>query len=168
MQFAKAITSGYVPFGGIGVSDAIASVLDKAPVPWMHAYTYSAHPVGCAVALRTLRIIDEEHLVAEAARKGAYLLDVLRTRLGEHPHVGEIRGKGLMCAVEFVKNRDTKAPFTPEEQVGARIHAEAMARGLFSRVRGDVFVLAPPFVTPDDVLDRIGEILTAATSAVLG
>ena len=73
-----------------------------------------------------------------------------------------------MCAVEFVKNREAKAPFTPEEQVGARIHAEAMARGLFSRVRGDVFVLAPPFVTPDDVLDRIGEILTAATTSVLG
>ena len=168
MQFAKAITSGYVPFGGIGVSDAIAHVLDEAPGPWMHAYTYSAHPVGCAVALRTLRIIDEENLVAEAARKGAYLLDALRTRLGEHPHVGEIRGKGLMCAVEFVKNRETKAPFTPEEQVGARIHAEAVARGLFSRVRGDVFVLAPPFVTPDDVLDRIGEILITATTSVLG
>lgn len=67
-----------------------------------------------------------------------------------------------------MKHRETKAPFTPEEQVGARIHAEAMARGLFSRVRGDVFVLAPPFVTPDDVLDRIGEILTAATTSVLG
>ena len=87
-------------------------------------------------------------------------------RLGEHPHVGEMRGKGLMCAVEFVKDRDTKAPFAPEEQVGARIHAEAVARGLFSRVRGDVFVLAPPFVTPDDLLDRIGEILTAAAISV--
>ena len=134
----------------------------------MHAYTYSAHPVGCAVALRTLQIIDEENLVAEAARKGAYLLEALRTRLGAHPHVGEIRGKGLMCAVEFVKDRDTKTPFAPEEQVGGRIHAEAVARGLFSRVRGDVFVFAPPFVIPDDQLDRIGDILAAATRAVLG
>jgi adenosylmethionine-8-amino-7-oxononanoate aminotransferase len=166
LQFAKAITSGYVPFGGVGVSDEIARVLDEAGVPWMHAYTYSAHPVGCAVALRTLQIIDEENLVAEAARKGAHLLHVLRARLGDHAHVGEIRGKGLMCAVEFVKDRATKTPYPPEDHIGARIHAEAVARGLFSRVRGDVFVLAPPFVTPDDVLDRIADILAAATRAV--
>ena len=168
VQFAKAITSGYFPFGGVGVSDPIARVLDEAPGPWMHAFTYSAHPVGCAVALRTLQIIDEENLVAEAARKGALLLDALRSRLGEHPHVGEIRGKGLMCAVDFVKDRAMKTPFAAEEQVGARIHAEAASRGLFSRVRGDTFVLAPPFVTPDDTVQRIAEILAAATKAVLG
>jgi adenosylmethionine-8-amino-7-oxononanoate aminotransferase len=167
VQFAKAITSGYFPFGGVGVSDEIARSLDEAPGPWMHAYTYSAHPVGCAVALRTLQIIDEERLVAEAARKGALLVEALRSRLGEHPHVGEIRGKGMMCAVEFVQDRAKKTPFAPEQQVGARIHAEAMARGLFSRVRGDVFVLAPPFVTPDNVLDRISDILAAAARSVL-
>jgi adenosylmethionine-8-amino-7-oxononanoate aminotransferase len=168
VQFAKAVTSGYVPLGGVGLSNQIARTLDHAPGPWMHAYTYSAHPVGCAVALRTLQIIEEENLVAEAARKGTYLLEALRARLADHPQVGEIRGKGLMCAVEFVKDRATKTPFAPEEQVGARIHAEAIARGLFSRVRGDVFVLAPPYVTADDLLDRISEILTAATRAVLG
>jgi L-2,4-diaminobutyrate transaminase len=120
------------------------------------------------VALRTLRIIEEENLVAEAARKGAYLMEALRSHLADHPHVGEIRGKGFMCAVEFVKDRDTRQPFAPEEQVGARIHTEAQARGLVSRVRGDVFVLAPPFVTPDDLLDRIAAILASATKAVLG
>jgi adenosylmethionine-8-amino-7-oxononanoate aminotransferase len=168
MPFAKAITSGYFPFGGIGVSDEIARTLDQAPAPWMHAFTYSAHPTGCAVALRTLQIIEDEHLVAEAARKGAHLMNVLRARLGRHPHVGEIRGLGFMCAIEFVKDRDTRMAFAPEEQVGTRIHAAAQERGLFSRVRGDVFVLAPPFVTPDDLIDRIGEILGSATKAVLG
>jgi adenosylmethionine-8-amino-7-oxononanoate aminotransferase len=168
VQFAKGITSGYFPFGGIGVSDDIARVIDEAPGPWMHAYTYSAHPVGCAVALRTIQIIEEENLVAEASRKGTYLMDALRARLSHHPHVGEIRGKGLMCAVEFVKDRDAKMPFAPEEQVGVRIHNEARARGLFSRVRGDVFVLAPAFVTPDDLLDRIAEILASATTTALG
>jgi putrescine---pyruvate transaminase len=168
VQFAKAITSGYFPFGGVGMSDDIARVLDEAQVPWMHAYTYSAHPTGCAVALRTLQIIEEENLVAEAARKGARLLDGLRARLAQHPHVGEIRGKGFMCAVEFVKNRETKQAFAPEEQVGARVHEEAQKRGLFSRIRGDVFVLAPPFVTPDDLVDRIAEILGDATETVLG
>ena len=168
VQFAKAITSGYFPLGGVGISDEIARVLDEAQVPWMHAYTYSGHPTGCAVALRTLQIIEEENLVAEASRKGAHLTDALRARLAHHPHVGEIRGKGFMCAVEFVKERETRQPFAPEDQVVARIHDEAQARGLISRVRGDVFVLAPPFVTPDDLLDRIAAILTAATEAVLG
>jgi adenosylmethionine-8-amino-7-oxononanoate aminotransferase len=168
VQFAKAITSGYFPFGGIGISDEIARVLDEAATPWMHAYTYSAHPTGCAVASRTLQILEEENLVAEASRKGAHLMSVLRTHLAGHPHVGEIRGKGLMCAIEFVRDRETKTPFLPDEQIGARVHAETQARGLFSRVRGDVFVLAPPFVTPDRVLDRIGEILASATKAVLG
>jgi adenosylmethionine-8-amino-7-oxononanoate aminotransferase len=167
VQFAKAITSGYFPFGGVGVNDAIARVLDEGPGPWMHAYTYSAHPTGCAVALRTLQIIDEEGLVAEAARKGAYLLAALQARLGDDPHVGDIRGKGLMCAVDFAKDRDGKTPFAPDEQVGARIHAEAIARGLFSRVRGDTFVLAPPFVTEDHLLDRIAELLADAAKSVL-
>ena len=167
VQFAKAITSGYFPFGGVGVNDTIARVLDEGPGPWMHAYTYSAHPTGCAVALRTLQIIDEENLVAEAARKGAYLLAALRARLGDHPNVGDIRGKGLMCAVEFVKDRHGKTPFSIDEQVGARIHAQAVAGGLFSRVRGDTFVLAPPFVIDDDLLERIADVLAAATTAVL-
>jgi adenosylmethionine-8-amino-7-oxononanoate aminotransferase len=168
VQFAKAITSGYVPFGGVGVSDAIAHTIDASPTPWMHAFTYTAHPVGCAVALRTLQIIEDENLVDEAARKGAYLLDVLRARLADHPHVGDIRGKGLMCAIEFVKDRETKTAFAPDQQVGARIHADASARGLFGRVRGDVYVLAPAFVTPDTLLDQIGDILAASARAVLG
>ena len=167
VQFAKAVTSGYFPFGGVGVSDAIAQVLDEGPGPWMHAYTYSAHPTGCAVALRTLQIIEEENLVAEAARKGAYLLAALRARLGNHPHVGDIRGKGLMCAVDFVKDRDGKTPFALDEQVGARIHAHTLAQGLVSRVRGDTFVLAPSFVIEDDLLARIADVLAGATKAVL-
>jgi adenosylmethionine-8-amino-7-oxononanoate aminotransferase len=168
VTFAKAITSGYFPLGGIGVSPEIAHALDEGGVPWMHAHTCSAHPVGCAVALRALQIIEDESLVAEAARKGRFLLAALHARLDGHPHVGEIRGTGLMCAVEYVRDRGARAPFDPGDRIGARIHAEARARGLFSRVRGDVFVLAPPLVTPDDVLDRIAGILAGATSAVLG
>ena len=168
VQFAKAITSGYFPLGGVGVSDAIARVLDGADSAWMHAHTYSAHPVGCAVALRTIRYIEENDLVAEASRKGARLLEALRARLGTHPQVGEIRGQGLMCAVEFARDGAARTDFSPEERVGARIHAEAQARGLFSRIRGDVYLLAPPYVTPDAVIDRIADIVADSTRAVLG
>ena len=116
IQFAKAITSGYFPFGGIGVDDEIAEVLDTGDPKWMHAFTYSAHPVGCAVALRTLQIIEEEDFPGQAARKGALLLERLREELADHPHVGEVRGKGLMCAVEFVQDRATRAEFPAEEK----------------------------------------------------
>ena len=133
VQFAKAITSGYFPFGGVGMSDAIARVLDEAPGPWMHAYTYSGHPVGCAVALRTLQILDEENLVADA------------------------RSSWTRCVHAWVSILTSARAFM----------REAIARGLYSRVRGDVVLLAPPFVTSDDVIDRAAEILAAATKAAL-
>ena len=168
VQFAKAITSGYFPFGGIGVNDTIAAALESDPAVWMHAYTYSAHPVGCAVALRTLRIIDEEDFPGQAADKGAALLARLRSALADHPHVGEVRGQGLMCGVELVQDKATKAEFPPQEKIGTRVQAEALERGLFSRVRGDVFLLAPPIITTHAQLERAVEILAASVRAVLG
>ena len=168
VQFAKAITSGYFPLGGVGVNDQIAEALDQSDSPWMHAYTYSAHPVGCAVALRNLRILEEEDLPNQAAEKGAYLLDALRSSLADHPHVGDIRGKGLMCAVEFVKDKSTKAEFDPADRIGAKLDSEAQNRGLFTRLRGDVFCLAPPFVTAREQLDRIVHILRESVRSVLG
>lgn len=168
MQFAKAITSGYFPLGGVGFGERIGETLQDGGTPWMHAYTYSAHPVGCAVALRNLSILQQEDAPGQSEEKGDYLLAALRTELDSHPHVGEVRGKGLMCAVEFVMDRSTKAEFAPEERVGERIHAEAQRRGLFSRMRGDVFCLAPPYVTTHAQLDRIVEILAGAARTVLG
>ena len=168
VQFAKAITSGYFPLGGVGVAEEIADVLEEGASPWMHAYTYSAHPVGCAVALANLAILEREELPAQAAEKGDYLLAGLRSALADHPHVGDVRGKGLMCAVEYVKDRSTKEEFEPSERVGERLNAEAQRRGLFSRMRGDVFCLAPPFVTTHKQLDRVIEILEDSTKAVLG
>ena len=168
VQFAKAVTSGYFPFGGVGCAEKIASALDESGTPWMHAYTYSAHPVGCAVALRNLDILEREGLPSQAAEKGAYLLTGLRGALGGHAHVGDIRGKGLMCAVEFVRDRETKAEFDPADRVGERLNVEAQERGLFSRLRGDVFCLAPPFVATRDELDRMVGVLADSAVAVLG
>lgn len=168
ITFAKAITSGYFPFGGIGINNRIAEVFDAAENVWMHAYTYSAHPVGCAVALAALDIVEREGFVTQAREKGGHLLESLRQALAGHPHVGEVRGLGLMCAIDYVKDRATREEFKPDEKIGARIHAAAQERGLFSRLRGDVFCLAPPIVTSRPQLDRITEILTSATEAVLG
>jgi adenosylmethionine-8-amino-7-oxononanoate aminotransferase len=168
IQFAKAITSGYFPLGGIGMSDAIYDVLHDSGQAWMHAYTYSAHPVGCAVALAMLDIIEGEDFPGQAAAKGKRLLDGLQAALGDHPNVGEVRGLGLMCAIEYVKDRDTKETFDAADAVGPRIHAEGVTRGLFSRTRGDAYQIAPPIVSSDETIDRCVEILAEATKAVLG
>ncbi len=167
--FAKAITSGYFPLGGIGISEKIAQVLDTGEQTWMHAYTYSAHPVGCAVALAMLDLVEIEDFPRQAAEKGAYLLKGLQETLASHPHVGEVRGKGLMCGIELVQDKGTKAEFPAADQRGSNVHAAAQKRGLFSRLRGEsVFCLAPPVVTPYPVLDTIVEIMAGAVREVLG
>ncbi len=168
VQFAKAITSGYFPFGGIGINDAVMQVLQDGGGPWMHAFTYSAHPVGCAVALRTLDIVESERFPEQAAGKGRRLAEALRAALADHPHVGDIRGKGLMCAVELVEDRAAKRSFPAGAKVGPRVLRAALERGLLSRVKGDSYLLAPPIVITDAQLDRAVEILAEAVEAVLG
>ena len=168
IQFAKGITSGYFPLGGIGLSDEIAKTIDGADPVWMHAYTYSSHPVGCRVALANMDIIEREDLVAEAGRKGQKLIDGLRSALAAHPHVGDVRGLGMMCAVEIVKDKATKEEFPAADKVGSRVHEETQKRGLYSRHRGDVFVLAPPLVTTDAEIDRIVQVMGESVPAVLG
>jgi adenosylmethionine-8-amino-7-oxononanoate aminotransferase len=168
VQFAKGITSGYFPFGGVGLSDEIAAALESDSTPWMHAFTYSAHPVGCAVALSMLTILERDALPSRAAALGQRLLERLRAALGDHPNVGDIRGLGLMCAVEFVQDRGTKAEFPASAKVGTRINAEAQQRGLFSRSRGDIYMLAPPFIITTEQIDRIVDILAGSVRSVLG
>ncbi|GAB4149100.1 MAG: aspartate aminotransferase family protein [Planctomycetaceae bacterium] len=168
IQFAKAITSGYFPLGGIGVNDEIANVLDTGDATWMHAYTYSAHPVGCAVALKNLDIVENENFPGQAAEKGAYLLEKLQATVGDHPHVGEVRGLGLMVAVEIVADKTTKAEFPAEEQTGIRLHRATQERGLFSRLRGDVFCIAPPVISSESTLNQIVDIMKSSIEAVLG
>ena len=168
IQFAKAITSGYFPLGGIGISDEIADVMHDSGKPWMHAYTYSAHPTGCAIACAMLDLIEAEDFSAQAAEKGKRLLVGLKDALGGHPNVGEVRGLGMMCAIEYVKDRATKELFDPSEGIGAKINAQTIERGLFSRIRTDAFFLAPPIVTDNDTIDRMIEITAESTKAVLG
>jgi putrescine---pyruvate transaminase len=169
VTFAKGITSGYFPLGGIGVSDRIAAAIDNVPPQqtWMHAFTYSAHPTGCAVALANLDILRREGLPGSAAELGRRLLAGLRT-LESNSHVGDVRGQGLMCAVELVADKATKAEYPPEQAAGPRVHAATQTRGLFTRLRGDVYNLAPCFVTTEAQIDRMVSILGESIDAVLG
>jgi 4-aminobutyrate---pyruvate transaminase len=168
MQFAKGITSGYLPLGGIGLSDRVADVFDRAGNdPWMHCYTYSGHPVACAVALATIDVVEKEQLVKAAEVKGARLLAGLRDALGGHAHVGDIRGLGLMAAVELVEDKTSKAGFDPSRKIGLAVLAEARKRGLVTRGRGDTVYLGPALVVEDAMLERVVETVAESVQAVL-
>lgn len=160
VQFAKGITSGYLPLGGIGVSARIKAVMDEAPPArrWMHGLTNSGHPVCCAVALANLRIIEDEGLVARSAQLGERLSSRLRA-LEDFDQVGEVRGLGLLAGIELVADRDTKARFPAAAEVGKRVRAELFRRGLYTRVLDDIICLAPPLVVSEAQVDRIAEIL---------
>ena len=163
MVFAKGITSGYLPLGGLQVSDEIADVINTASSSerWMHSYTYSAHPTCCAVALANLDIIDGEGLVEQAANRGVRLLKGLKT-LYDLEVVGEVRGLGLMAAVELVADRGTKEP----GQIADKVRRAALDRGLFTRIRGEILLLAPPLIISDDEVDRLVSIVRDAIAAV--
>ena len=168
VQFAKGITSGYVPLGAVGLSDRVSEVFDRSGQTWMHCYTYSGHPVSCAVALATLDVIERERLVDRAARLGARLHDGLRRALGDHAHVGDIRGLGLFAALEFVEDRATRQPFDPARQVGPRVLAALREREVITRGRGDQVYLGPALVMDEAMLDRLVERIAEAVTAVLG
>ena len=164
MSFAKGITSGYLPLGGIQISDEIREVIMTADPgqTWMHAYTYSGHATCCAVGLKNIEILEREGLAARAAQMGDRLLKGLQS-LMEYPHVGDVRGLGLMCAVEFVADRETKAP----ANIGVELKKACIERGLFTRHVGDIIALAPPLIISESEVDQIVNILREVTEAIM-
>ena len=168
VQFAKGITSGYVPLGGIGVSDAVRDVINNVPPGkrWMHAFTYSGHPTCCAVALKNIEIIEKEGLVNRAADAGERLLAKLR-ELGSLDGVGQVRGHGLLAAVEVVADKETKKLFPPEVGIGQRLQDALLENGLCTRVALDCICLAPPLMISNELIDRTVDIIGQTIPAVL-
>lgn len=168
MQFAKGITSGYVPLGGIGVSDKIREVINSVPPAkrWMHAYTYSGHPTTCAVALKNIEIIENEKLVERAATQGQRLLSKLHALEGNEG-VGHVRAKGLLAAVEVVADKATKQLHAPEVGMSQRLYEALLSRGLYTRVLMDCICLAPPLVITEEQLDRTVDIIAETIPSVL-
>ena len=167
ITFAKGITSGYMPLGGIIISDEIHEAIQTAPIDrrWNHSFTYSGHPVCCAVGLKNLEIIEREGLIKHAQTMGERLHAGLSTLAGLE-HVGDIRGIGLMAAVELVEDRTKKTFYDPSSGIGARVIAEMMRRGLYTRCRGDSVNLAPPLVVSEAQIDRMIEIMRESIVAV--
>lgn len=167
VQFAKGITSGYIPLGGVGISDRIAATLqDAGNGPWMHCYTYSGHPVACAVALATIEVLEREGLASRAGRLGARLKSRLEAGLGQHPHVGDIRGLGLIMAVDFIEDRTTGTAFDPSRKIGPRVLQACREAGLITRGRGDSIYLGPPFTIDEKELDRLADIVIDAAKTI--
>lgn len=168
MQFAKGITSGYVPLGGIGVSDKIAAVMNSVPPAqrWMHAATYSGHPTCCAVGLENIRLIEDERLVERAAAQGAKLMQGL-SALRAMDGVGDVRGLGLIAAVEIVADKQTKAQFPADRQFSQRMMDALLAKGLYTRVLFDTIAVCPPLVVTDDEIERMVKIIRETIPEVL-
>ena len=171
---AKGLGGGYQPIGGILMSDRVLDPIREGSGGFMHGHTYQAHPMACAAALAVQEVIRDEDLLANVNAMGALLEERLTERLGNHAHVGDIRGRGLFQAVEFVADRATKAVFDPARKLHARIGAEAYARGLacypmggtIDGTRGDHVLLAPPYnVTAEEIgmiVERFGDAVDAA------
>jgi adenosylmethionine-8-amino-7-oxononanoate aminotransferase len=170
---AKGLGGGYQPIGGILIASRIVQALADGSGGFLHGQTYQAHPVACAAALEVQRIIRDDNLVANVASMGRRLETALTERFGNHRHVGDIRGRGLFWALEFVTDRATKAVFDPGLKLHERIKAEAFARGLavypmggtIDGRQGDHLILAPPYIVTAADIDTIVERLGAAVDA---
>src|SRR5688572_6422472 len=176
MTIAKGLGGGYQPIGAVLLSQRIFDAFAGGSGAFQHGHTYICHPMACAAALAVQTVIARDHLLANVTAMGAHLARRLRERFGNHPHVGDIRGRGLLTGVELVEDRSTKAPFDPALKLNARIKREAMARGLLvypgggtiDGARGDHVLLAPPFIVEeaaiDEIVARLGDAIDAATA----
>ena len=167
ITFAKGVTSGYLPLGGIIVSDEINEAIQSTTPDrkWNHSFTYSAHPTTCAVGLKNLEIIEEENLIGRAVNLGAYLMDRLRN-FDDLEHVGDIRGIGLMAAVELAEDRDAHKLYDPSDKIGSKVIKEMMNRGVYTRCRGDSISFAPPLIVSEEQIDRMLDVARESIAAV--
>jgi putrescine aminotransferase len=166
MVFAKGVTSGYLPLSGVMLTRAVHDTLKTAKGPFQHGFTYSGHPTACAVGLRNLQILEDEHLVERAAERGAYLLQRLQ-ELRSHEIVGDVRGLGLVAAIELVRDRATKELFEASAGAARRVWLAALEEGVIVRpLTGDVLAMSPPFVISNEQIDRIVSVLDRAITRV--
>ena len=177
MAIAKGLGGGYMPIGALLVGDKVFDAIATGSGAFEHSHTYMGHPLACAAALAVQQVIRRDDLLANVRRQGAHLARRLGERFGNHPFVGDVRGRGLFQGVELVADRATKEPFDPALKLHARIKREAMARGLMvypmggtaDGRRGDHVLLAPPFIVDgaaiDTIVERLGEAIDAALPA---
>ena len=173
VTIAKGLTSAYAPLSGSIIGDRVWKVLEQGTDengPIGHGWTYSAHPIGAAAGVANLKLIDSLGLVKNAGETGAYLNAQMKRALGGHAHVGEVRGEGMLCAVEFVEDRDSRAAFDVGKKTGPAIAAALLKRGVIARAmpQGDILGFAPPLCLTQAEADEVVGKTAEAVKEVLG
>ena len=173
ITIAKGLTSAYAPLSGTIVSDKMWQVLVKGSDElgaFGHGWTYSAHPICAAAGVANLELIDELGLVENAGSTGAYFRKQLTDALAGHRHVGDVRGDGLMAAVEFVDDKDDRTFFDASRKIGPQVSAALLERGVIGRAmpQGDILGFAPPLCLTRDEADVVVKAALAAVESVLG
>jgi adenosylmethionine-8-amino-7-oxononanoate aminotransferase len=175
VTIAKGLGAGYQPVGAVLASERIYEAIVEGSGFFQHGHTYTGHVTACAAALAVQEAIRDENLLDNVKRAGGWLAEGLKLTFGAHPHVGDIRGRGLFWALEFVADRATKAPFDPDAKIAARLKAAALDHGLICYPmggiidgrQGDHVMLAPPFIVDDGHIAEIIGKLEATIKEVL-
>lgn len=175
MPIAKGLGGGYVPLGAAVYTAQIYETIADRFGTVASVHTYSGHTLACAAGLAVLDVIKRDNLVDACAQRGQQLIDGLRAKLGQHPHIGDIRGRGLFAAVELVRDRQTKAPFDPALQLYERIRRACLARGLIcypsggtvDGIRGDHVLLSPSYTVSEAEIDEIIALLVSGIDDAL-
>ena len=173
ITIAKGLTSAYAPLSGSIVSNKVWKVLEQGTDengPIGHGWTYSAHPIGAAAGVANLKLIDDLDLIANAGAVGAYLRNAMKDALSDHAHVGDIRGEGMLCAVEFVKDKDSRTFFDAADKIGPQISTKLLDQSkVIARAmpQGDILGFAPPFCLTRDEADIVVSATLRAVESVL-
>jgi adenosylmethionine-8-amino-7-oxononanoate aminotransferase len=178
LAVAKGLGGGYAPVGAMLLHEKLFKTIADGSGAFQHSHTYTGHPLACAAALAVQRVIRRDDLLANVKKQGEHLARRLQERFGNHPFVGNVRGRGLFYGLEIVADRGTKEPFDPKRKLHAQIKREAMARGLMvypmggtvDGARGDHVLVAPPFIVNegqvDLIVERLGDAIDAAVALV--
>ena len=171
ITIAKGLTSAYAPLSGSIISEKVWKVLEQGSDengPIGHGWTYSAHPICAAAGVANLKVIDDLGLVANAGETGAYLKNAIAGALGDHAHVGDVRGEGMLAAIELVEDKDDRVFYDPARKIGPSIAAALLSRGVIARAmpQGDIIGFAPPMCLTRAEADIIVSAVTDAVSEV--
>ncbi|MEO9961893.1 MAG: aminotransferase class III-fold pyridoxal phosphate-dependent enzyme, partial [Nisaea sp.] len=173
ITIAKGLTSAYAPLSGSIISDKVWKVLEQGTDelgPIGHGWTYSAHPIGAAAGVANLDLIDRLGLVDNAREMGAYFNKALADALGSHAHVGDVRGEGLLAAVEFVEDKEKRTFFDPSRKIGPAMASALLEQGVIARAmpQGDILGFAPPLCLTREEADIIVGATVKAAETVFG
>ena len=155
LTFAKAVTNGFQPLGGVMVSEKVAEVITGDGGEFGHGFTYSGHPIACAAALATMDIMENGNFIQRVADDIGPYLQRQWTALGNHPIVGHVRGAGMLGSIELVRDKESRERLEPEQKSGGICREFCVANGLIMRAVGDSMIISPPFVSTHEEIDLL-------------